>query len=133
MRRYYVFIVLLFVFATAALLGAFAIRRGPAHDARVVSDFEAIRSALPGPTRDSRDRVVPNLPSNLSTLALADSTRKRLGDYSYAVTAPAVYSLCATFQTATNKAGNAMNNYTSYVDFSVHPKGRYCFHVDQTQ
>lgn len=131
LRRYQTFFVVLGVLCVAAIALNLVVRRVPAHDATIESDFSSIYSAI-----DSYASQHSQLPAKLSDVTgLNGSIEKRLAEYEYVPSFDYSYQLCATFL---GEGNNTVRPYIStpakgFPDTSRHGKGRECFTYTASQ
>lgn len=125
LRRYQLFFVGLGIFCAAAIAVNLVVRQGPVHDATVESDIRSITEAI----NASITVQAATLPTSLTEVyGLSGGIKKRLRDYTYTVTGPYQYQICATFTAASEgRSGNRYYPLGTGDDPAVHGKGRQCF------
>ncbi len=99
-------------------------------DNRTVADLSSIEGEVSLYANDHDGE----LPDSLSQLnGLSGEIKDRLDDYTYTKVSRARYQICATFTNDTTSQaykGYKSDEYTSYVDYGIHPEGNHCYKLE---
>lgn len=104
--------------------------RSRSADNRTVNDLAAIETTI-GSYASAKDGELPNSLTQLDDLS--KDIKDRLEDYSYTKVSRSRYQICAKFTNDTmSEAYKNYNDddYTSFGNYSVHPKGEHCFKLE---
>lgn len=130
MKRYYIFLVLLWAIAIIAALGQVSIARVQAKDRQTASDLLMIRSSVEGYVSEKG-----RLPETLDQLKMESELKQRAANenYGYEKISASNYKLCANFQRESRRALAAVRAMASHTVGKVdrdpyeHKKGYDCF------
>lgn len=117
MKKYYIAMALLIIFATAAATTLYFLNRGFANDDLRAADISRLQAAVQKYAVDNK-----KLPDNLKDLKL--ETSLPLIDYSYQKNSSSDFSICSTFKEDTRKISG---DYSVSSNPIVHSIGYQCF------
>lgn len=124
MKRYYLFIVILFVFSGLAVVAQFATSRGPTADNQTATDLADLQNGADEYALDHQA-----LPTSIDQIQVKNPSRgfnDRLKNYAYQKTAFDTYQVCGTFKTDNTSRYRGYSS-SDYQTPTIHHQGYQCF------